>query len=69
MKEKKMDEYRAFLMWKIQSLDGIIKSDKASYNQKRTARRRMNVYHECLNKYNDSRRKERLEEASGHGNA
>lgn len=58
MKEQKTDEFRAFLMQRIQGLNGIKTSDGSSYNQRRLARRRQNVYFECLAKYNEIKNRE-----------
>lgn len=53
MEQQKVDLFRAYLMGKINALNGIKVSEKASYNQKRLARRRMTIYFECLAKYNE----------------
>lgn len=58
MERQEVDLYRAYLMGKINALNGIKVSERASYNQKRWARRRMNVYFECLAKYNEINNRE-----------
>lgn len=66
MKEQKVDEFRSYLMQKLYSLNGIKTSEKASYNQRRLARRRMTVYFEVLAKYNEVLEKQRKEKEADH---